>query len=115
MAAAQPLRVLIVDDEAPARSRLRDLLTDCALKMPIEIAGEAENGRQALELMPQCDADVVGTDSLICEAEIGVAASPRASCRRVTWSDGYGQRIGIDTSCLSSRGRSSSSGFRRYS
>ncbi len=62
MAAAQPLRVLIVDDEAPARNRVRDLLSDCALKMPIEIAGEAENGRRALELLPQCEADVVLLD-----------------------------------------------------
>ena len=41
MTPAQALRVLIVDDEAPARNRIRDLLSDCALKMPIEIAGEA--------------------------------------------------------------------------
>ena len=58
----QALRVLIVDDEAPARSRIRDLLSDCALKMPIEIAGEAENGRRALELLPSCEADVMLLD-----------------------------------------------------
>jgi hypothetical protein len=52
MSVNQPLRVLIVDDEAPARSRVRDLLLDCALKLPLEIAGEAENGRRALELLP---------------------------------------------------------------
>ena len=58
----QALRVLIVDDEAPARSRIRDLLSDCALKMPIEIAGEAENGRRALEMLPECEADVMLLD-----------------------------------------------------
>ncbi len=62
MPADQPLRVMIVDDEAPARSRLRDLLADCALKLPIDIAGEAENGRRALELLPQCEPDVVLLD-----------------------------------------------------
>lgn len=62
MMPAQPLRVLIVDDEAPARSRLRDLLADCALKMPLEIAGEAENGRRALDMLPGCDADVMLLD-----------------------------------------------------
>ena len=62
MAANQPLRVLIVDDEAPARSRVRDLLSDCALKLPLEIAGEAENGRSALELIQQCEPDVVLLD-----------------------------------------------------
>ena len=62
MTPAQPLRVLIVDDEAPARSRLRDLLADCALKMPLEIAGEAENGRHVLDMLPECDADVILLD-----------------------------------------------------
>jgi two-component system response regulator AlgR len=56
------LRVLIVDDEAPARNRMRDLVSDCALKMPIELAGEAENGKQALDLLPGCNADVVLLD-----------------------------------------------------
>ncbi len=62
MTAAQALRVLIVDDEAPARNRIRDLLSDCALKMPIAIAGEAENGKRALALLPGCEADVVLLD-----------------------------------------------------
>ena len=62
MIPVQPLRVLIVDDEAPARSRLRDLLADCALKMPIEIAGEAENGKRALAMLPECEADVMLLD-----------------------------------------------------
>jgi len=62
MAAEHPLRVLIVDDEAPARNRLRDLIADCALKLPLEIAGEAATGRQALELLPGCEADVLLLD-----------------------------------------------------
>ncbi len=43
-----PLRVAIVDDETPARNRLRDVLADCALKLPLEIAGEATNGVETL-------------------------------------------------------------------
>ena len=39
MNAPRALRVLIVDDEAPARNRMRDLVADCALKMPIELVG----------------------------------------------------------------------------
>ena len=42
------LRIAIVDDEAPARSRLRDLLGDCAEKQPLEVIGEAASGAAAL-------------------------------------------------------------------
>jgi two-component system response regulator AlgR len=60
--AVQPLRVVIVDDEAPARNRIRDLLSDCALKIPIELAGEADNGSHAIELLTACEADIVLLD-----------------------------------------------------
>ena len=46
-----PLRVLIVDDEAPARRRLRELLDDCAAALPLAVVGEAQNGREAVELL----------------------------------------------------------------
>ena len=62
MADERALRILVVDDEAPARNRLRDLIADCALKMPLEIAGEAANGRQALELVATTEPDVVLLD-----------------------------------------------------
>ncbi len=62
MSDVRTLRVLVVDDEAPARNRLRDLLGDCALKLPLEIVGEAENGRRALDLLQECNADVVLLD-----------------------------------------------------
>ncbi len=58
----QPLRVLIVDDEAPARDRLRDLIADCSASMSVEIAGDAASSRQALEMLPECDADVALLD-----------------------------------------------------
>ena len=57
--AAKPLRVLIVDDEAPARSRMRDVLADCAQEMPLEVAGEAGSGRAALELIGQVPCDLI--------------------------------------------------------
>ncbi|MET0683631.1 MAG: LytTR family DNA-binding domain-containing protein [Casimicrobiaceae bacterium] len=57
-----PLRVLIVDDEAPARRRLRDLLGDCAGALPLACVGEAANGREALDLLHAVSADLVLTD-----------------------------------------------------
>jgi len=57
-----PLRVLIVDDEAPARRRLRELLDDCAGAMPLTLVGEAANGREALDLLHTVSADLVLTD-----------------------------------------------------
>jgi two-component system response regulator AlgR len=48
---ANSLRVLIVDDEAPARRRLKELLADCGERIPLQIVGEAANGREALELV----------------------------------------------------------------
>jgi two-component system response regulator AlgR len=56
------LRVLIVDDEAPARQRLRDLLADCTRELPLEVAGEAANGRQALDMLAQGPVEVVLLD-----------------------------------------------------
>lgn len=44
-----PLSVMIVDDEAPARARLRDLLADIAGEQPNVVVAEAANGLLALE------------------------------------------------------------------
>jgi len=56
------LRVLLVDDEAPARRRLRDLLDDCGTALPITVVGEAQHGREALDLLQSAPADLVLTD-----------------------------------------------------
>lgn len=58
----QPLRVVIVDDEAPARNRMRDLLAECAQAVPLVIEGEAASGRAALDLLSSRRADVVLLD-----------------------------------------------------
>lgn len=58
----QSLRVVITDDEAPARSRMRDLLQDCAATLPMELVGEAANGRELIELLQERDADLVLLD-----------------------------------------------------
>jgi len=60
---AEPaLRILIVDDEAPARRRLRELLDDCSGALPLVIAGEAANGREAMELLSVMNVDLVLSD-----------------------------------------------------
>jgi two-component system response regulator AlgR len=57
-----PLRVMIVDDEAPARRRLRELLDDCATALPLVVVGEAAGGTEALELLHAVEADLVLAD-----------------------------------------------------
>lgn len=56
------LRVFIVDDELPARNRLRELLHDCNDQIALEIVGEAGNGLEALEKLAETPADVVLMD-----------------------------------------------------
>lgn len=56
------LRVFIVDDEPPARSRLRDLLQDCSEQLALDVVGEAGNGQEALDRLVETPADVVLLD-----------------------------------------------------
>lgn len=57
-----PLKVFLVDDEAPARDRLKELLEDIAADVPTEIVGEARNGLEALERVPESAAQVLLLD-----------------------------------------------------
>jgi two-component system response regulator AlgR len=59
---SEPLRIMIVDDEAPARARLRDLLADCAADMALEVVGEAGTARDAVEVLAAAPADVILLD-----------------------------------------------------
>lgn len=58
----KPLRVFIVDDEAPARARLKALLADIAADLPNTLAGEAANGAEALDRLAAVPADVALVD-----------------------------------------------------
>lgn len=53
------IRVLIVDDEAPARMRLRQLL---AAHSDVEVAGEAETGTEAMTFTAEIKPDVLLLD-----------------------------------------------------
>jgi two-component system response regulator AlgR len=55
----EPMSVLIVDDEPPARARLRRLLEEIP---DVTVAGEAANGHEALELCARLEPDVVLLD-----------------------------------------------------
>jgi two-component system, LytTR family, response regulator AlgR len=56
------IRVFIADDEEPARERLKELLSDIAAEVPSEVVGEARNGLEAIERMPQSGAEVLLLD-----------------------------------------------------
>jgi len=84
-APSPPLRLLIVDDEAPARRRLRDVLADCADQLSVDIVGEAESGLDALTQVQQQPVDAVlldirmpGMDGLECAGHLNRLAAPPA-------------------------------------
>jgi two-component system response regulator AlgR len=56
------LRLLIVDDEAPARARLHNLLDDIAGQMPTQVVAEAGDGVEALQRADGLDVDVALID-----------------------------------------------------
>jgi two-component system response regulator AlgR len=76
------LRVLVVDDEPPARERLRSMLQETA---GFEMAGEAENGQRALELCDSLQPDIVlldvrmpGIDGLEVARQLALLPEPPA-------------------------------------
>ena len=54
-----PLKILIADDEAPARNRLRELLSDIP---DVAVVAEARNGKEALELCAEHTPDLLLLD-----------------------------------------------------
>ncbi|MDH3399755.1 MAG: LytTR family DNA-binding domain-containing protein [Chromatiales bacterium] len=85
------MRILIVDDEAPARQRLKQLLEDLGGH---EIVGEAANGQDALKLGNQLDPDVIlldirmpGMDGMECARHI----SARENSPAVVFTTAYDQ------------------------
>jgi two-component system response regulator AlgR len=55
-------RLFIVDDEAPARARLKTVLSDIAEECPHELTGEAGSAQQALDAIATCKPDIVLLD-----------------------------------------------------
>jgi two-component system, LytTR family, response regulator AlgR len=76
------LRVLIVDDEPPARERLRSMLAEAG---GFEVAGEAGNGVEALELVDRLVPDILlldvrmpGIDGLEVARQLATQPEPPA-------------------------------------
>jgi two-component system response regulator AlgR len=76
------VKVLIVDDEKPARDRLRQLIADLG---NYEVVAEAANGEQALSMAATHDPDVVlldirmpGVDGIETAHHLNAMASPPA-------------------------------------
>lgn len=59
---SEPLRLFLVDDEAPARTRLRNLLSDIAEEVPTTIVAEAHDGHSALALIQAHPCDIALVD-----------------------------------------------------
>ncbi len=55
-------RIFIVDDEPPARARLKMLLDDIEAECPHELVGEAENAQRALDGIAAARPDIVLLD-----------------------------------------------------
>jgi len=62
LADKEAARILIADDEAPARSRLRDLLDDARAEFPLALVDEARNGREVLDVLNREKLDIVLLD-----------------------------------------------------
>ena len=69
MSTPAPLKILIVDDELPARRRLQELLADLGARIALEVVAEAANGREALALASAHAPDVVLLDIRMPEIE----------------------------------------------
>ena len=57
-----PIRVFLIDDEAPARARMKELLGDFAMDLATTVVGEAANGQEALIMLATTQADVALVD-----------------------------------------------------
>jgi two-component system response regulator AlgR len=89
-------RILIVDDEAPARARLATLLADIAAECPHELVGEAAQAQQALDNIATLAPDIVlldvqmpGMTGIELAAHLAQAGQPGPAVIFVTAFDEY--------------------------
>jgi two-component system response regulator AlgR len=89
-------RILIVDDEAPARARLATLLGDIAVECPHELVGEAAQAQQALDSIATLAPDIVlldvqmpGMSGIELAAHLAQAGQPGPAVIFITAFDEY--------------------------
>lgn len=70
---SEPIRVFITDDHAIVRNGIRAVL---ATEPDFRVVGEAENGRQAVERVPEAEPDVILMDLVMPEMD-GIEAIGR--------------------------------------
>lgn len=58
----EQIKILIVDDEAPARMRIKDLIDDIQIDCPCDLVGEAADGQTALDLIIDKKPDILLLD-----------------------------------------------------
>ena len=85
------LRILIIDDEAPARNRLRRMLEEVPA---VHVTGEAASGQEALRLIPLKEPDVLlldismpGIGGMELARMLQAESSPPAIIFCTAWSD----------------------------
>ncbi len=57
-----PLKILVVDDEMPARNRLKEILQDVSETVSLSVIAEASDGLKAITLLNDTDVDIVLLD-----------------------------------------------------
>jgi two-component system, NarL family, response regulator LiaR len=80
MADERPIRILIADDHAIVRKGLRALLST---EQGIEVVGEAQNGREAIDLAGELTPDVILMDLMMPEVD-GLQATEAITSQRPT-------------------------------
>lgn len=89
-------RLFIVDDEAPARARLKTLLSDIAEECPHELVGEADHAQRAIDGITAAKPDIVlldvqmpGMTGIELAAHLMKASSPAPAIVFVSAYDEY--------------------------
>ena len=57
-----PIRILVVDDELPARNRLKEILQDVSATMSLSVVAEASDGLKAITLINDMQIDIALLD-----------------------------------------------------